>query len=338
MTILAAELKAFYPATISDATGNGGRITANAITSAALQNVFPHVFAAERAAGSTKHRKLFLRAVNDADETLYAPSVRFHAPTPGADWCYFRVGTQRNTQGDLTGSERKYGAGVLKTTVTAGGSTLVVYVEDASLTGIFQNGDTIRITDKATPTSTTGNEEELVISGAPSVSGTEVTITTTTTLTNGYTGGTLAAPVTYVASVYKPVADLGCSVDNWVETGAGTYDETTYPVITDNIGTVEQTWTLTFSDTTNYTVVGDTIGSVGSGTVGADFAPTNPAVSKPYFTLESAGWGGTWATGNTIVWQTHPNAIPIWETRVVPAGAGSMAGNGVTLVFEGETA
>ena len=44
------------------------------------------------------------------------------------------------------------------------------------------------------------------------------------------------------------------------------------------------------------------------------------------------------ANGNTIVWQTHPNAIPIWETRVVPAGAGSQAGNGITAVFEGETA
>ncbi|MDY0013887.1 MAG: hypothetical protein RBS40_13460 [Rhodocyclaceae bacterium] len=339
MTILDSELRAYYPATISDASANGGRISFNQITSAALQNVFPHVFRAERVAGSTKHRKLFFRNINDADETLFAPSVRLHAPTPGDDYVYFRVGSQRNTQGDLTGSERKYGAGVLKTTVTAGGSTLVVYVEHADLTGIFVNGDKIRITDKATPTSVTGSEEELTISGAPSVSGTEVTITVAETLTNGYTGGTLAAPITYVQSLYYPSADLVATVDNWVETSsAGTYDETTYPAIPDHIGTAEQTWTLTFSDATNFTVVGDTIGSVGSGTIGSDFAPTNSAVSKPYFTLESAGWGGTWANGETIVFQTHPPAIPIWETRVVPAGAGSMAGNGITAVLEGETA
>ena len=147
MTILAAELKAYYPTTISDASGNGGRISFNPVTSSALQNVFPHVFRAERLAGSTKHRKLFFRSANDADETLYAPSLRLHAPTPGEDYVYFRVGTQRNTQGDLTGSERKYGVGTLKTTVTAGGSTLVVTVENAALTGIFQNGDKIRITD-----------------------------------------------------------------------------------------------------------------------------------------------------------------------------------------------
>ncbi|MCK9311148.1 MAG: hypothetical protein M0P26_02595 [Bacteroidales bacterium] len=334
MTILESELKAYYPATISDATGNGGRITANAITPSALQNVFPHVFKAERLAGSTKHRKLFFRAANDADETLFAPSIHFHRPTIGGDWCYFRVGSQRDTQGDLTGSERKYGAGTLKTTVTAGGSTLVVTVEDASLTGMFVNGDKIRLTDKLTPGATLGNEEELTISGAPSVSGVDVTITTTETLANGYTGGSA-----WVSSIYYPATDLACTVDNWAETSAaGTYDETTYPVITDNIGTVEQTWTLTFTDATSYTVVGDTLGSVGSGTTAADFAPSNPAVSKPYFTIESAGWGGTWALNETIVWQTHPNAIPIWETRVVPAGAGSQAGNGITAVFEGETA
>lgn len=331
MTILPSELKAFYPATISDGAGNGGRISFNAITSAALQNVFPHVFKSERLVGSIKHRKIFYRAANDADETLFAPSLRLHAPTAGGDYVYFRVGSQRNTQGDLTGSERKYGVGTLKTTVTAGGSTLVVTVEAAALTGIFHAGDTIRITDKATP-SGTGNEEELTISGTPTVSGLDVTITTATALANGY-----AAALTYVASVY-PGGDLVATVDNWVETGAGTYDETTSPVLLDHIGTAEQTWTLTFTDATNFTVIGDTIGSVGSGTIGSDFAPVNSAVSKPYFTLRSTGWGGTWAAGNTIVFQTHPNAIPIWETRVVPPSCPSMAGNGITSVFEGETA
>jgi len=337
MTILSSELKAYQPQTISDASANGGRISTNAITSGALQNVFPHVFRAERISGSTKRRKLFFRCTNDNDETLYAPSIHLHAPTVGDDRVFFHVGTQRDTQADITGSERKYGSGVLKTTVTAGGSTLVVYVEDASLTGIFADGDTIRITDMATPTSSTGNEEELTISGAPTVSGNEVTITVAETLTNGYTGGTLAAPVTYVSSAYRP-SDLACSVDNWAETSSsGTYDETTYPVIGDNIGTMEETWTLTFTDATNFTVVGDTIGSVGSGTTGSDFSPNNSAVSKPYFTLEAAGWGGTWAANDTVVFQTHPPAIAIWETRVVPAAAASMAGNGITAVIEGET-
>ena len=332
MTILASELKAYPSQTVTDTTANGGRIGFTALTSGGLQNVFPHVFRAERLAGSTKRRKVFLRNTNDADETLYAPLVRLHAPAIGDDWVYFHVGTQRDTAADITGSERKFGVGTLKTTVTSGGSTLVATVEHSSLTGIYQAGDTIRITDKATPSSATGNEEELVINTV-SVSGTDVTITTTHTLAYGYTGGSAS-----IASVYKPSSDLACTVTNWVETsGSGTFDETTSPVIGDNIGCAEQTWTLTFTDATSYTVVGDTVGSVGSGTISTDFAPANTLVSKPYFTLPAAGWGGTWASGNTIVFQTHPPAIPIWETRVVPADAGSLAGDGINLVLEGET-
>lgn len=331
MSILSSELRGYYPLTISDAASNGGRISFNRITSGALQNVFPHIFRAERLAGSTKHRKIFLRVDNDADLTLYGASVRFHGPTPGDDYVYFHVGTQRDTQTNITGSERKYGSSLLKTTVTAGATTLVLTVEHTSLTGIFQNGDSIRISDKLTPTSVSGNEEEVVIDGAPGVSGDEVTVTLATALINGYDAGA------YVSSVYLPSVDVAGTVDNWVESGSGTYDESGYPVLPDNIGTMEQTWTLTFSDATNFSVVGDTLGSVGAGNTSTNYIPNNPSVSKPYFTLEAAGWGGTWTAGNTIVFQTHPPAVAVWETRVVPVSASSMAGNGVTVVFEGET-
>jgi hypothetical protein len=331
MTILASELQFFKSATVTDTTSNGGRLSATQITSGAVANVFPHVMSAERAAGSTKRRKLFLKCSNDADETLYSPWACLDGPTAAGDYVYFHVATQRDTAADITGSERKYGAAPLKTTVTAGGSTLTVTVEAAAITGIYQNGDTIRITDKATPSSGTGNEELLVISGAPSVSGSDVTITITGTLANGYAAGAK------VASLYKP-SDLACSISNWAETGAGTYNEGTYPVLGDNIGTIEQTWTLTFTDATHFTVVGDTVGTVGSGTTSADFSPTNSSFSKPYFTLRSAGFGGTWAANNTIVWQTHPAAIALWETRVVPAGTASLAANSATLIFGGESA
>jgi len=198
---------------------------------------------------------------------------------------------------------------------------------------MFVNGDTIRVTDKLTPTSGTGNEEIHTINGVPVVAGLQVTITTTAVLANNYT----TAAGGRVMSIYN-YGDVKCVVDNWVETGAGTYDETAYPVVCDNISTIEQTWTLTFSDAGNYTISGDTVGAVGAGTILADFSPLNPAFSKPYFTLEFEGFGGTWAAGNTIVFQTHPAAVPIWEKRVVPAGVSSLANNKVTAVITGESA
>ena len=333
MTILDSELKCYKSAVVDDTTANGGRLSSTLVTSGVVQNVWPHVLKAERDAGSTKYRKLFFKVANDVDEALLSAQLYIDAPTAAGDYVVMFAGTQRNTQADITGSERKYGAANLQTNAVAASNTLVVTVEDAALTGMFVNGDTIRVTDKLTPTSVSGNEEIHVINGVPVVAGTQVTITTTAVLANNYT----TAAGGRVMSIYN-YGDVTCVVDNWVETGAGTYDETGYPVVCDNIGTIEQTWTLTFSDATNYTIAGDTVGAVGAGTILVDFAPSNPAFSKPYFTMEFEGFGGTWATGNTIVFQTHPAAVPIWEKRVVPAGAGSLANNKVTAVISGESA
>ena len=50
-----------------------------------------------------------------------------------------------------------------------------------------------------------------------------------------------------------------------------------------------------------------------------DFSPTNPNSGQPYFTIDKDGWGGTWIAGNTVVFQTHPGAVPVWMKEVVPA-------------------
>ncbi len=334
MTILSTELLFYLPDVSNDTTLNGGRMTANQAISGVVNNIWPNVLKAERTAGSTKYRKLFSKNANDADLTLLSPQVWLDVVTAADDWITFLAGTQRNTQADLLGTERLYGCATLNTDITAGGSAIIVDVEDTSIVGIFADGDTIRLTDMATPDATTGNEEFLTITGAPVVSGTTITITVVEAIANSYT----VAGGTRVMSVYSP-ADVACSVDNWVLTSsAGLYDNASYPPITDNIGTIEQTWTLTFADATTFSVSGDIVGAVGSGTITADFIPSNPDFTKPYFTLEYAGFSGTWAGGDTIVWQTHPASIPIWEKRVVPALAASLSGNNTTLVISGESA
>ncbi len=108
--------------------------------------------------------------------------------------------------------------------------------------------------------------------------------------------------------------------DNWDEiSAAGTYDESTYPVIQHNDGSEEDTWTLTFTSATAFTCAGLYNGAVGSGVITGDFSPTNPNSGQPYFTIDKDGWGGTWIAGNTVVFQTHPGAVPIWWKEVVPA-------------------
>lgn len=335
MSIISTELIFYRSSTVNDTTANGGVMSTNSITSGALQNVFPNALSAERTSGSTKYRKIYLKVANDDDLTLQDAKFWLDNITAANDWCVFWGGTQTDTQASITGSERKYGCATLKTTVTASATVIIAIVEDTSITGIFQNGDMLRITDKASPSSVTGNEEFVTISGVPSVSGDEVTITLAAPgLVNGYTGGT----ATRIMSVLQ-AGDIACSTTGWVETSsAGTFDETAYPVVCDNIGTIRQTWTLTFLDATSFTVVGDTVGSLPSGVRSSDYSPNNASFAKPYFTIDMEGWGGTWAAGETIVFTTNPAAYPIWEKRVIPPAAGSLSNNVIPLAVTGESA
>jgi len=330
MSIIAAELVWRKPTEVSDAGTNGGRMTHLPITSGVKNNIFPDVPQSERTAGSTKYRKVFIHVANDADLTLVAPKVFVESRTPGDDNVTFFVGTQRNQQSALTDSEQRYGAGQLNGNVSPSGTVITVAVEDAAL-DFLKSGMKVRISDKASINGS-GNEEYVTITGAPGYVGNVATCNLTTGLVNGYSAST-----TKVASVYEP-GDIAPVIANWTENGTGTYNEATYPVLGDNIATIEQDWTITFTSATAFNISGDVLGMIGTGNVGSDAAPSNPNYSKPYFTLRSAGWGGTWASPNTITFRTSPAAIPLWYRRVVPAGANSLSGNSVIVAVDGESA
>lgn len=329
MSILAAELVWRLPAEVSDAGTNGGRMTGTGITSGVKNNIFPDVPQAERTAGSTKYRKVFIHVANDADLTLVAPKVFVETRTPGDDNVTFIAGGQRDTQSSITGSEVRYGSGVLNANVSAAAGSITVLVEDAG-NNIFPTSCTIRISDKA-DINASGNEEYHTVTNCSYV-GNVATLTLTGTLANGYSAST-----TKVASVYLP-ADCATAIANWVKTSAGTYDNATYPPLGDSISTVEQDWTITFTSATAFNISGDVLGAVGTGNTSSDAAPINSTFSKPYFTLRSVGFGGTWSPGDTITFKTSPAAIPIWYRRVVPAGANSLSGNSVIVAVDGESA
>jgi len=347
MAIVDAELTMRKSLVVSDVAANGGlmnNLSAGLVTSGVVNNVWPSVFKAERLAGSTKYRKTFLKVANDSDETLFNPQIWMDIITQGDDWQVFFPGTQTDIQSDIDGSEACYGCAALQANIAAGVSSFTVTVEDTSLVPggadeIFRDGDTIRITNKDNPSSVTGTEEDLVISGTPSVSGSDVTITITGTTANAYntddnTNGTR------VMSILEP-ADIACAYSSFVDTVAGTgaYDDATYPPIMDNIGTIDQTITITFTDATNFTAASNVSGvTLTGGAIGTNYAPSNPTFTKPYFTLETAGFSGTWANGDTIVFHTSPAAYAIWQKRVVPAAASSLTGNKAVVVFSGESA
>jgi hypothetical protein len=325
------ELKVFRAANQSDLSTNGGRMSTTALTSGVLGALFPNVGDAERTAGSTKYRKGFFKIDHNGPEALLDCRLYQDKNTVGDDRIVFFIGTFTDTQANITGSERKYGCGNLGVTANSGATSLSVTVETGT-TGIYQNGDTIRITNKAS-IGASGDEEFLTISNVSQVSDT-VTMDISPALSY-----TFSNTNTRVASVYAPgnlKAELSGTVS--VVSTAGTFDNNNYPIVFNDKSTVYDTWTLTFTSATNFNIVGSHTGSVGTGTVSGGASPTNPAFALPYFTIPSGSFGGTFATNDTVVFTSKPAAIPVWLRRVVPAGAGTAASSTATIAIEGGTA
>jgi hypothetical protein len=341
MPIDASEIKLLKSSVVNETTSNGGLMSNTEIVDGVKNNIWPDVPQAERTAGSVKYRKIFVKIANDADITLVDPKLFLETHTPGDDSVVLMAGTQIDTQAEADDYTRFYGAGDLDADVSAAATTIDVNVESGNASAgadIFQLGDLIRISDKADVDAESGNVEFLRLHASTGVSwnGDKATLTFAAgvSLANAYTTAS-----TRVASVLE-AADITASLDNWSESSAsGIYDETGLPPTLDHIGGIEETFTITFTDATNFGCVGSVVGSVGSGSIGGgDFAPNNTDHTKPYFTLLDAGWSGTWVGGDTVSFTTHPASTAVWQRRTVPAGANSLSGDEAIIAISGESA
>lgn len=333
--MLSSELQTFLPLEVSDADSNGGRMSASQVISGVVQNVWDHVPKAERLAGSRKYRKLFDKVSNDDDESLINPGYYLDGDTLGEDWVFFYPVTQRAIQEDWVTTSppsRKYVAGYLKTTVAAIDTSLTIVFKDAEQASHVLDADNVRISDKTDPDQVSGDESFRTITGTPSVSDKEVTITLTAAI-----GYAFVDTVTKISVIYEPVTDVECTSEDWIVTTAGDGDADETDLVMDNIGTIEQDWTITFTGANAFTVAGDVVGALAAGAKDTEYAPSNPDWAKPYFQLPIALWSGTWASGDTLTFTTHPAAVPLVQERRVPAGCASLANNRIRKVTTGES-
>lgn len=330
MPVTAADIKWYKSAVVSDTGTNGGIMSNTVIPSAVKNALFPDVQEAERTAGIIRYRKVFIKNENIAALAALSPRIFWENFTGGGDAFTFFPATQTDVQSALTGSERQYGCGQLNASVSAGATSITVLTESAAL-NYFRNADTIRISDKAT-IGASGNAEYAVIVGTPSYSGDVATIALTAPLVSPY-----AASATRVASIYTTSNIVAGYSSVSVSSTAGTFNAALPGIILDNRGTVSQNWTLTFSSSTAYSVVGATLGSVGAGTITVDYSPTNPAFAVPYFTLDKDAFGGTFAAGETILFTTNPANVPLWYRETVPAGTSAVSNNQATVGIDFET-
>lgn len=335
MAIQSSEIK-FYKAYVNnDTSSNGGRMSNSVISSGVRNAVFPNVSEAERTSGVTRWRKLFVKIANDDDLTFANGKTMLTSTTGSDDYMVIAAGNDYNVYSAI-GTPRIYGCGVLNANVSAAATSITVAIEGADSTAwnnlnIFNTStadNIIRITD--------GTHAEIF----ENVSASKTDNVYTLTLNAGDAlGNSYLTTNTYISSILN-AGDVKCSFDSVVVTStAGTFNYTNFPILLDNIGTVYDTWTLTFINATTYTITGLSEGLLASGgNISSNASPTNPNFAKKYMTIQSGAFGGTFATNDTVVFKTYPATIPIWMREIVPAGSASYANNTCPLYVIGESA
>jgi len=103
--------------------------------------------------------------------------------------------------------------------------------------------------------------------------------------------------------------------DVTVTSSSGTFDDS--QVALDNMSVYDE-WTITFQDSTTFTVSGNYEGNLPNGSINSDYSPINPVTNKPYFTIPASAWGGSWQAGDTVTFKTYPAAKAVWWKEVIP--------------------
>ena len=325
MAIIPQELKLYKSRYVNNTVTNGGRMSGIEIPQNVKNGIFPDVSQMERDQGAVIWRKVFYKIANVDNMALQDAKVFIDIVSPGSGRVAMYRGTQRDSQGDIVANSGKaYGPALLTIDATAGDTQITVQAESGT-NDVFHDACVIYIAD--------ANGDEFISASTVSWSGDVATINLASGLMNNYS----AAGPCRVASCIT-ADDITTSWDIWSLTSAnGQYDTTANPPLLDNIGTVEQTWTLTFTSSTDFNISGDTVGALGTGNLSTDLEPANPDFSRPYFTLRSAGYSGSFVAGDSIIFQTHPAAMPLWLKEIIPAGAA--AGNEETIIaIAGESA
>lgn len=114
------------------------------------------------------------------------------------------------------------------------------------------------------------------------------------------------------------------------------YNDALYPIAVTNNGNIQERWALVFTSTTDFRCVGEYSGQIGTGTVNTDFAPINPVTGVPYFKVKKEGWGGGWASGNVLRFNTIAATYPVWVIRTVKQSEPTVLSDQFQIMLRGD--
>ena len=119
---------------------------------------------------------------------------------------------------------------------------------------------------------------------------------------------------------------------------AGTYNFGSYPLTVNNHDAITDRIGLDFTSSTEFNIISEKYGNLGTGNTSSDVSPINPITSDPYFTLSASGWGGTWQSGNVLRFNVIGAMREVWVARCVNTGASGTGSDGCDIELRGDVA
>ncbi len=295
-------------------------MTASQVLDQSHQSTHSDFSQAQRTAGATAVSKLFFKVASPEDLPLSNCKVFMQAVTPAQTSVQIFKGSPSDFTVDHP-APRRYGVGSVSVAVAVAAVSVVVAVEqDAS--DLFQVGDTVILRD-------TSAFEFLTIDTV-SVAGLNATLTFTTATVSAYSTDISCASCILEAEI-KP------EVLNYALTSAsGTVDTVLNPIVPASIGAIDETWTVTWTSPTSYTVTGARTGLAGSGNILASLDVLNPDFSSKYFTIPVGLFSGTFALGDTLTFDTTSASVAFYSQYEVESAAPVFQDDTFTYCLFGE--
>lgn len=170
-------------------------------------------------------------------------------------------------------------------------------------------------------------------------------ITFTKPVTHNYdTDNSIVGSVVVVGDMFSRYTSKfvqGTWNSTWADEPSGTpitpnYNDALYPIAVTNKGSIQERWAIVFIDSTNFRIIGEVSGQIGTGNVNADCAPINPITSAPYFTIKKEGWGTGWVSGNVLRFNTIAAMYPLWCIRTVKQSEPTTLSDNFQIMYRGD--
>lgn len=197
------------------------------------------------------------------------------------------------------------------------------------------------VTGYSQPVTVQHRIEDMAVVGQADING---TITFTRPLTHDYPLGSYVSSALIAGDLFartSVVFDQATWNGTWVDSlvggaATGTFNTTANPIAVTNRGALTERWAVRFTNTTAFEVIGENVGVIAVGNTSTDCAPNNPTTGVPYFTIPAAGWGGGWATGNVLRFNTVGAEFPVWVVRTIQQGPETVPDDSFTILIRGD--